>query len=761
MLDGSGTIETSSRSLVQDYFARAAITNLRGHPGLPGSFTAINQNALFDAARRFSQFTRIIGRQQFAGYAVENGKSILWFRRYALGTGGAPTKYEVASGDIAAGIEYLVEGTVGVDQVEYPEFSGTWYDPGEHFPGKASYTTFNPIGSPKVYAILPAVADPSSGADLFAGIAEAIDHTAPPRGWTNQWLLGLQLKPYHPSNTSLWKPDAFADHFGILNRCHFYSPEIANDPALLWHTSYGQRVAGTDGGVLVPETPSGWNYAWLDSPWTGHTYVNQKTCTPPDDTCLRFYKSCRLYEPDVEIESAEALTESGEELVRLTLTGRLHNTYGETGGAPASIDRDLTTWVAADIQAEPFRTAENGLRLYLLKQYNDTNSPATVGDNSLNSYVQSLPGKPMASIYPEFILTKLVPIPYLDTNDRQDAHDTPLWSDVWGQLDLYLRAICEGYVDETSTLDYNHCREDPAIHTCISDDAGLYDYVFENLCKYAFGGRWLTTLPSGATDHTPASETRPDAPQGFGPLQHTRLAAQCFNQISAAVNRLTRLRVMLPFELLEKVDIYDGQRVLTLAENTSCDGSPVTCGSAGHFTWKGSPPPATHLAVPGIELPVTYAQAANGAEIPNTCSGADYLLNSYRNISTWRFSLVDPDALYAIPPAWRDMLDTHIGSLFCRETYSVHQTVDPLGTETCGPTIFDCDFQPVETRTWECVLSSGGVLDLGDPAPGWFHVNWSLNPLDFCAGGSSSIVTMTPISGSVGPHVFLEVPLVD
>jgi hypothetical protein len=229
--DGSGKDENQSRLIGENYFRYGCITNVHGAAGLVDHFDGVvNTNAVFDSARRLSQCIRMIPRQQFTAYAVQDGKSILWFKRY-----------------------------VDLDGATIDMFKG----------------------------IAPG-----------AGEADGIRHVAPDEGWTNEWLMGVQLKAYKnltntpmgynadhgvvapttldydPNNSSLWKPDAYSDYFAFSNRCLFYSPEIANDPALLSHTSFGNRVPGRFGGVLAPEAPSGWNYAPLSGYWLNNSRVN-------------------------------------------------------------------------------------------------------------------------------------------------------------------------------------------------------------------------------------------------------------------------------------------------------------------------------------------------------------------------------------------------------------------------------------------------------------------------------------------------------
>jgi hypothetical protein len=84
-VDGSGTQCEFSREIAEDYLTTGVIRSHLGHVALPGSLSAINSNAVFDAARRLSQCVRIMPAEQLRGYAVIGGNSVLWFDRYARG----------------------------------------------------------------------------------------------------------------------------------------------------------------------------------------------------------------------------------------------------------------------------------------------------------------------------------------------------------------------------------------------------------------------------------------------------------------------------------------------------------------------------------------------------------------------------------------------------------------------------------------------------------------------------------------------------
>ncbi len=298
MIDGIGEQHSDAKAFGTAYFDHGCLVNASGLSGTVGPISAINQHALYDAARRWSKYVRMIPRQQLIGYAVENGKSILWFKRYSLAAGGRSSRILVANGSVEYTRRYEVDGANPA--VDFINYNGVDYFPGDQFIGVSGEAYWNEFGSPTVYLLNPGRMDTPDGNDAWDGIADAVAHQAPECGWTNEWLLGLEFRPYHTSESSLWKPDAYSDYFIFGNRCHFYSPELANDAALLWHTSYGQRIPGvSSGGVLSPEIPSGWNYVRLPSgTWGGGEYANHITVGgtefPTETEEAYFYKSCRV-----------------------------------------------------------------------------------------------------------------------------------------------------------------------------------------------------------------------------------------------------------------------------------------------------------------------------------------------------------------------------------------------------------------------------------------------------------------------------------
>jgi len=682
MIDGAGHIETESNLISDEWFARGCIVNHAGWSGLPGSFAEVNTNAFYEAARRMSRWVRIVSPLQIVGYAVENGKSVLWFRRYS---------------------------------VLRPEN------------------------------------------DLFGGITGEIAHEAPPGGWTNEWLMDVWLKNWNPNDSSEWKLESYGYYWAISDRCTLGEPKLAlpTQGEWLWHIAYGQRAAGY--GNLLAETAPGYRYGkladtvrWMNQPSGG-------LCSG-DPTCVNFYKSCRIYEPPAEVDSAEAVLENGIELVRITLTSRLRSTYGETGGAPGSISRDMSTWDRATISAEPFRTPENAIRLWLLARDNaDYDNVLVPGDKARNSSLTDI----YAAIVPHFYFVKLIPKPYEDENDTQDVSDTPLWSDSWAQIDFTLRAMCEGFVDEQATLEMNQCTVSGV--DCIDLGHDLYDYTYESLCYQAFGGRWLGLMPTEATDETDETETRSPDPMGFGPLPNTRACAEVFNRAAAAVDLLTKARVMLPGQTTCNYHTYYPAAPKPVDYVTEGICGSTSCGATWKIAVNSTAPAATEWdsSTGPTDCTSTAIWARTIGVI--SCDGAgNYSLSSQRITVDYRWSFTDPEAEYAVPESWRDMLPTCLGGMFCLREESITYQATPSGTTECGHLswVFSCDIQPVILQqTGRCVMMTNGTLDCGAQPNGGVHFDGHtyIGVPIVCGAGPERSIEAVPLSTRA---LYIDIPVV-
>jgi hypothetical protein len=207
--------------------------------------------------------------------------------------------------------------------------------------------------------------------------------------------------------------------------------------------------------------------------------------------------------------------------------------FQHDASAAESLGLDVAFWDLAALRAEPYRTVENGLREYLVWKAYGINCSVKIGDAAAESQIWFSATDPYGACFPHFFFTHLIPLPFEDTPDNdtvQNTADTLITMDVMEQCELYLRAVCEGYIDGRTSQNY----------ACATGISALYDYTLENLCFEAFGGRSITMLPESL---------REDKPIAYGILPNTGFYAEVFNQYVSAVNLLTQVRLMLPAQL--------------------------------------------------------------------------------------------------------------------------------------------------------------------------------------------------------------------
>lgn len=810
--DGSGLDEESAKAIGDNYFRWGAIINSYNSVQLYESFSDINSNAVMESARLLSKRVRLLNRFQLRAYAVENGKSCLWFERFAYGyglggyqSGGEPPpSNEVPSGYISPDTVYKVAGVAGCEI----DYNGTLYGTSgasfaDTFTGGATTVYTVTVAGSKVFLssgiVLPPQLTKPIGGDIFddlgpalaaipsgelvwgrtykasgAGVgyegafynsgetftaqkgkldyygggtvyeSNGIISTAEPTGYSREWVMGLQLKGYNTKESSVWKPGAFSDYSALSERCQFYPDynSVTLPPDLKWQFQYGEKL------WLSPELPTSYRYA------TANGYATNEFATAD------FYKSCRLYEPCLNVEKTEnVLGDGNTQLVKVTLSGRLHATA--TAIAAGDISSTYSSWVLADLDAETYRTDENGIRDFIASQNGHTPLWKT-GDAAVSSVVTGYPDAPVATCYPSLFFVKLLEKPYEDANNTQDDSDSKLRSDYLSTAELYLRLMCEGCVDGKTTQEVG----------CATGTESVFDYTWANACFDANGLPWVPALASTITDRLTSDKVREDAPKGFGVVPLTIPAAEQFNWLARICNVLTRFRVMLPMKFETATVSTPGlaQREISAAD---IDGANVP-GTLAAINYKGFAFGTPVDAPNGPQNPfaaATFCGSQVGANIINTAipGTGNWYLTTERTDESWQFTFVDPDAQYACQPSWYDMLSTY-GELLA----TTHDNESPLtfatvtdGTgSTCGayggeyfksafgPSAWKLSAGTVYTDGCKFFAASGTLHAEGPPPSGAFEAaQWAGT---FCNEGSQRGLSFTPV---LTDAIILRVPL--
>ncbi|RTL07626.1 hypothetical protein EKK58_00195 [Candidatus Dependentiae bacterium] len=308
---------------------------------------------------------------------------------------------------------------------------------------------------------------------------EGIRHKnqVPKRGWSNEWCMFMSLNHYHPSVSSIWKTDAYGDVMPFLhNRCHTYSAEIRAP----WHTTLNQQFCYGQFPPLVSEAPPGYTYLeGINFPYWDDRQVARD-----------YYRSCQVYRQPYEIDSAQIVytalagqqDEDGNQkyddsVVKIVFKGRIQSTRS----SPSSVDtlNDGNAGAQAAIRSEPYRTDENALREYLQQQGGGPHCvKGMLGDSATSYNVFTLPDDPMGACHPRFYFVKLIPYAHEDNNTTvESGQDSLIRVDPYVQMDLYLRAMCGGWMDIQSLRSIN-C--DQGLST-----SPVADYLYENLCYQA------------------------------------------------------------------------------------------------------------------------------------------------------------------------------------------------------------------------------------------------------------------------------------
>lgn len=704
----------------------------------------VNDHPVYDAARRQSRaWNRIIPRRQFVSYSEPgDGTGVFRFRRYAYGLqntrvdmfdGIAPPWQAVESGSLMRGETYVVRGQA--DGVV--NYGGRLLRNGDTFTAGGS-RRFTVNGEAAVY------------------VQDGIRAQAIEGGFSNRWCLFIQPKVYHPSATSIWKPDAYSDYFTFLDRCHFYSGTAGN---LRRQVNWYSRVSvDADTGAMSLVPPSLQAEFLAPESMTEYRYFDGANDTRYEADPEAFYSSCRIHEPPIEVRSATIeIDATGREIVVLVLADRLH----AHPNAPTTVDANPMAWSSDDLQRlnnthatlpEDYRTAGNAVREYA-RQLVDPGYQAVfrTGDSGTQSTVTSLPDAPYGHSYFTTHLVKLVPEPRIDANETIDETDSQLLAETYQQVEWYLRCACEGFLDAATS----------GARTCEDEDqAGLYNYEWETLNYQASESRDIGTW---------SLAVRPERAAGFGPLPTVELYAEVHNKLANAWNLLTRVAVYLPWELSIEWAQYDGTRALD--PDYPVPPYPCTTGNA-QALFQGEAPPTPDTFIGYTPSPISLT-ASSVAGIEATCTGGQWTLKSRKWVVSWSVQLVDPDSVNAMPETIRDMLSAHGGILLKKVTTETRHRATPTAdigeALTCGGTAFgyggggylklDSETRLLKT---ECVIESGGTYNPPTPPVSDFTLmRIGANLCDWGDGVNAQSAHEIEVTEYLTDGFVIDVPLVE
>ncbi len=635
-VDGEGIDCTQSREISTGLLTKGCLEAITAPEELLGDFQPDPTNGVYQALRRLIRDTyRIVREAQLVDYAVEGGKSILWFKRDGgddptndLFAGVGPARDPIASGSIVWGRTYVVS----VASVIYHAVT---YGVGEEFIGLQGVKEFTGEGAVRE--------------------KEGIRAVAEPQNFTNRWVLDLARYPYHTSETSQWYQPVYADLI-----TPFYDPCILADPAagetkaLKLHFAYG-----VDGEVLVPEAMPEARY-W---PGIGGIPVNDYTCGDGDSdeevACRArrqgFYRSCQVVVKPLEIESATRELIGSTECVKLVLSGRLQHHHAL---APASIDRDRTTWDVSTVatEAASYRTDENAIREWLLHRDGGSNCDYTgPGNEAAFGGLEFDPDNPFGACLPRFRILSLARSPYLDANDSLEGHDSATIAAELRRSDMYLRALCEGNLAGTETL-ARACGD--------GTSPNVFQYTYPGVMFDANMNRWPRLFPEAL---------RPDNPESHGPMPGLRRYAEDFNQLARCWNKLRDYPVFLPLQLQWRLGTATGSDVIGGLKNARGAAPPPTSfgeggfalyvqngpGPVGEYSFSGSPSFDWQDAGPGDSVAMTASWYMLATAVPDS---EEIIATRYTQRQTLQYRWVGKgDSPLALPPEVAALLESSPG----------------------------------------------------------------------------------------------------
>jgi hypothetical protein len=528
----AGKVFERARQVWEEYAASGMITNLeasevREEIGAEGDGIAIASLSSFcEAARDFSQeMARLHGPDNLRAYAVENGVSVLYFKRHGgalnadLFAGMAPDLEEASR--IFAGTEYIVRTLFGAAPSGTVTYHGANYAGGQRFIGVAGAETFSK----------------SDGSNLvvmeWEGIKRPFTSEHKARGESREWVTLPEFKPYSVPGGTFDEID-FGRKTVLNNRCLFGSFEIGGDShsALNIHLVFGVDHASV--GPIGWEAPADYTYA----EGTNHGFATE--VRPTEEQRVAFYKSCPVFRTPYRMASVRSQWNAAynDEEVRIEYTTRWQNV-----DAPAAIDRDRATWDWDNLINQGVatygwatRTDENAVMEYLLKTVGDPSGYGQcrrrIGDVSNGQTIYLLYDNLWGSCVPHFLSVGLLPLPVEDGNEvQQPKTDTRATTKRFVQAEWYLWAMSGGFLDQEVS--------EQVACTLPLGRSGLIDFTYSNLIFRATGGqrRWISVV---------GNAERPDHPEGFGPGEVTPFRADVFNIYVAAVNLLNKARLMMP-----------------------------------------------------------------------------------------------------------------------------------------------------------------------------------------------------------------------
>jgi len=498
------------KKVFSNYYKFGVAYTLRPDSILYQNDAFVSANPVYESTRKFiSSIIKLADRVNLVDYEVENGKSVLYFSRFAYGMKNTGV-------DIFRGLGPSItpvgnRNIIGSKTEQFiPIIKGNWYivldsakDPnnfilyksaqkevkkyvhGQKFLGGdfyyVSYTSSPSIG---VYELEGITSYNAQFDKPKSKIAPDGKHEQYANGnITNEWTMFLSYNLYHWSNSSAWKPEMYGDIMGALNgRCLTSSDALENNRFTSKNVKkHLANVTSRANDIpLVVEAPPG--YTYIES---ANTNISKAGNSDPL-YAPRFALSCPVYTPPYYIESAVRVNpyDPNCEIIKVTLNSRLSpsDINGQVPQFSGKVSENLNDYINK-ANAFQFRSDESAVIDYILHIITKRSCPrGIIGDVALDNNQFWSKQRPFGCCYPRFYFTKLIP---------RVAPQTVMYSDHYNQMEYYLRAMCNGFINRDTELSPDQMIA--IINEGLTGmdlpggyDSAVGDYLFEDLMRSVY-----------------------------------------------------------------------------------------------------------------------------------------------------------------------------------------------------------------------------------------------------------------------------------
>ena len=530
-MDPVGHFNSSDGKKVFENYIKYGVAYCLNQKELGSNDGYLSANPVYESLRKFIiSNIKMADRHALVDYEVDkDGNSVLYFRRFALAMAKAgidtfrglgPSITPVGNRNIAGssteifiplvrGKYYIVldsakdlKGYItlrGSDSegVKYLKFGhGKTFVASDYY-----YISYSSVPTVGVYELDGIVSEDSVSSDDTELITVDKDIQVAPGTITNEWSMFMSYNLYHPASSNAFKPEMYGDIMGALNaRCltksfalESSSKTSKNVKLHLANVSYRQYDI-----PLVVTAPSAYNYIegansnQQGSAWTRDPKYPEK-----------FGKSCPIYQKPYYISSVTRVNnfEPRNSIIKVVLKGRLAHDSAATG----KVSENRKAWAEAvgnsafeDLENIRFRTDESAVVHFLLERFIGQRCPREIiGDVASDNSGFWTGYRPWGCCYPRFYFVKL--IPYVSRN-------SVMYSDHYRQMEYYLRAMCNGFIDPNSQFSLEESKSilsgsDVGTVSVGGYDSGVGDYLFENLMNgFPQGSNGnQVTIPSNMT----------------------------------------------------------------------------------------------------------------------------------------------------------------------------------------------------------------------------------------------------------------------